>query len=193
MTYTTAHVRMPERVVMNIKNRSYRITCDVTVPEGAPQGLQNGAPEGVLVCQGGSFNGWSIYLDGGRPTWHYNLYGHVRTTVAADEPLAPGRREVALLFDSDGGFGAGGVATLAVDGRVVGQARLEQTVPVVFAMGGESFDVGIDTGSPVGPYPHGFACTATIHGVTVEVLGEVDEATRKAVAAGMLHAESVAQ
>jgi arylsulfatase len=190
MIYTTAHVRMPERAVLNIKNRSYRITCDLDVPEG----LSAGRPaEGVLVCQGGSFNGWSIYLDGGRPTWHYNLYGHERTTVAAAEPLAPGQREVTLLFDSDGGFGAGGTATLAVDGRVVGQARLERTVPVVFAMGGESFDVGTDTGSPVGPYPHGFDCTATIHSVTVEVLSEVDEATRAAVAAGMLHAESVAQ
>jgi len=185
MTYTTAHVRMPERVVLNIKNRSYRITCDLEVPEGVP--------EGVIVCQGGSFNGWAIYLEEGRPTWHYNLYGHVRTTVAAVEPLAPGRREVALLFDSDGGFGAGGTATLAVDGQVVGQARLEQTVPVVFAMGGESFDVGTDTGSPVGPYPHGFTCTATIGSVTVELLGEVDEATRTAVAAGIFHAESVAQ
>ncbi|HJM72254.1 MAG: arylsulfatase [Acidimicrobiales bacterium] len=185
MTYTTAHVRMPERVVLNIKNRSYRITCDLEVPEGTP--------EGVIVCQGGSFNGWAIYLDEGRPTWHYNLYGHVRTTVAAVEPLAPGRREVALLFDSDGGFGAGGTATLAVDGQVVGQARLEQTVPVVFAMGGESFDVGTDTGSPVGPYPHGFTCTATIGSVTVELLSEVDETTRTAVAAGIFHAESVAQ
>jgi len=64
---------------------------------------------------------------------------------------------------------------------------------VVFAMGGESFDVGTDTGSPVGPYPHGFTCTATIGSVTVELLGEVDEATRTAVAAGIFHAESVAQ
>jgi arylsulfatase len=60
-------------------------------------------------------------------------------------------------------------------------------------MGGETFDVGVDTGSPVGPYPNGFACTATIHGVTVEVLTEVDAETRAAVASGMLHAESVAQ
>ena len=197
MTYTTAHVRMPERAVLNIKNRSYRITCDLDVPErpsGGPAGVPTeGVTEGVIVCQGGSFNGWSIYLDEGRPTWHYNLYGHERTTVAADEALVPGRREVTVLFDSDGGFGAGGMATLAVDGRVVGQTRLERTVPVVFAMGGESFDVGVDTRSPVGPYPHGFACTATIHGVTVELLDEVDDETRAQVAAGMLRAEAVTQ
>ena len=113
--------------------------------------------------------------------------------MAADEALVPGRREVTVLFDSDGGFGAGGVATLAVDGRVVGQTRLGRTVPVVFAMGGESFDVGVDTRSPVGPYPHGFKCTAIIHGVTVELLGEVDDETRAQIAAGMLQAEAVTQ
>jgi len=45
----------------------------------------------------------------------------------------------------------------------------------------------------VGPYPHEFACTATIHGVTIELLGEVSDATREAVAVGMLHAEAVTQ
>jgi arylsulfatase len=97
------------------------------------------------------------------------------------------------LFDHDGGFGAGGTATLAVDGVVVRSGRLERSVPVGFSMGGETFDVGTDTGSPVGPYPHGFACTATIHGVTIELMGEVSDATREAVAAGMLHAEAVTQ
>ena len=185
MTYTTAHVRMPERSVLNLKNRSYLIWADLEVPaDGA---------EGVIVCQGGSFNGWSIYLDGGVPTWHYNLYGHERTTVAGDLALPPGRHEVRLLFDYDGGFGSGGTATLAVDGVVVDSGRLERSVPVGFSMGGETFDVGTDTGSPVGPYPHEFACTATIHGVTIELLGEVSDATREAVAVGMLHAEAVTQ
>ena len=77
MTYTTAHVRMPEQAVLNIKNHSYRITCDLDVPErpsGGPAGVPTeGVPEGVIVCQGGSFNGWSIYLDEGRPPWHLSL------------------------------------------------------------------------------------------------------------------------
>jgi arylsulfatase len=185
MTYTPAHVRMPERVVLDTKNRSYAISADLDVPDGGA--------EGVVVSQGGSFNGWAIYLDEGRPTWHYNLYGRERTTVAGPTALSPGRHEVRLLFDHDGGFGAGGTATLAVDGVVVASGRLERSVPVVFSMGGEGFDVGVGTGSPVGPYPRGFECTATVHGVTIELLDEVDEATRAAVAAGMLHARAVSQ
>ena len=49
---------------------------------------------------------------------------------------------------------------------------MSSTVPVVFSMSGETFDVGVDTGAPVGPYPHHFPCTAVIHSVTLERLSE---------------------
>ena len=35
-------------------------------------------------------------------------------------------------------------------------------------MSGETFDVGIDTGAPVGPYPPGFPCSGEIIGVTLD-------------------------
>ena len=184
-TYTTAHVRMPERSVVNVKNRSFDLVARIEVPEGGA--------EGVIVCQGGSFNGWTLYLDDGRPAWHYNLFGHDRTTVAGAEALAPGAHAVRLLFDYDGGFGKGGTATLGVDGVVVASGRLVRTVPVVFSMGGESFDVGVDTGAPGGPYPHRFPCTATIHSVGIELLDEIDDETRSAIDAGRFGAEMAAQ
>ena len=150
--------------------------------------------QGVITCQGGGFNGWSLYLDEiGRPSFHYNLYGHLRTTVAGTGTLTPGLRTIRLLFDYDGGFGKGATITLAVDEAVVAQGRIERSVPVAFSMGGETFDVGVDTGSPVGPYPHRFPCTATIHDVTIEILSELDEATRTAIAAGQLRAEMTSQ
>jgi len=184
--YGPAHVRMPERSVLNVKNRSFDLMARIDVPAGGARG--------VIVCQGGSFNGWSLYLDeAGQPSFHYNLYGHQRTTVAGPESLAPGGRTVRLLFDYDGGFGKGATITLGVDGVVVADGRIERSVPIMFSMGGETFDVGVDTGSPVGPYPHRFPCTATIHDVTVEVLGEVDEKTRAAIAAGRLRAEMTSQ
>jgi arylsulfatase len=71
-----------------------------------------------------------------------------------------------------------------VDGSEVDRARIERTVPIIFSMSGETFDVGIDTGAPVGPYPRGSACTAQIIGVTLERLTDPDARTRRAMVDG---------
>lgn len=180
MTYSPAHVRMPERSVLNIKNCSYKITADLTCEESAT---------GVIACQGGNMAGWSLYLStNGAATFHYNWFGHVHTSVCAPTPLSPGRHQVVVHFLYDGGFGAGGDLVLSIDGEIVGTGRLERTVPIVYSMSGETFDVGFDTGSPVGPYPHHFACTAKIHGVTLERLDEPSEDVRAAVRRGEFRA-----
>lgn len=165
MSYGRAHVRMPESSVINLKNCSYRIVADVEVTSGSPAG--------VIVCQGGNMAGWSLYLtNAGVPEFHYNLFGHTHTIVGARSPLTAGRHAIAVDFAYDGGFGAGGVLMLAIDGSPVDAARLEKTVPLVFSMSGETFDVGTDTGSPVGRYPHGFTFTEIIHSVVLERLDE---------------------
>ena len=166
MTYTTAHVRMPESSVVNLKNCSYRIGAHIVVNAHAPA-------SGVIACQGGNMAGWSLYLDPtGHAVYHYNCFGHHHTSVRSAAPLGPGEHTVEVLFAYDGGFGAGGVVSISVDGGDSTHARIDRTVPLVFSMSGETFDVGIDTGSPVGPYPHLYPCTATIVGVTLERLDE---------------------
>ena len=181
MTYTTAHVRMPESSVVNLKNCSWRITAVVEVAAGADA-------SGVVACQGGNMAGWSMYLDAGRPTFHYNCFGHDHTSVAAGTPLAPGTHEIVAEFAYDGGFGAGGDLLLRVDGADADGAHIERTVPLVFSMSGETFDVGIDTGSPVGPYPHGSPCTARIEGVTLERLDEPGPDVQRRVREGTFRA-----
>ena len=186
MTYTTAHVRMPEWSVVNLKNASHEITAELVVPDGGAVG--------VVACQGGNMAGWSLYLDQtGMPTYLYNCFGHELTSVAGDGPLAPGRHLVKLFHDHDGGFGAGGTMILFVDGVEVASARVERTVPIVFSMSGETFDVGVDTGAPVGPYPHGFRCTADIIGVTLERLTDPDPEVRRAMAEGQFRAAMSSQ
>ncbi len=181
ITYTKAHVRMPESSVLNLKNCSWRVSAEIVV--------QATGAQGVIVCQGGNMAGWSLYIDSeSRPVYHYNWFGHVHSSVAADKPLAPGPHLVVVEFAYDGGFGAGGVATLIVDNREVASARIEKTVPLVFSMSGETFDVGTDTGSPVGPYPHQFDCTAQIVGVTIERLGEPSVATKQKMREGEFRA-----
>ena len=178
MTYTTAHVRMPESVVVRLKNCSWRITGDIETTDIA---------RGVIACQGGNMSGWSMWLDDGTPNFTYNCFGHEITTLVG-APLAPGAHRIEAIFDYDGGFGMGGELVLMVDDRAVARNRLDQTVPIGFSMSGETFDVGTDAGSPVGPYPHDYQCTATINGVTLTRLSEPGAAVQAAELEGLLRA-----
>jgi arylsulfatase len=185
MTYTSAHARMPEFSVVNVKNTSWRMTAVVEVGEGA---------HGVIACQGGNMAGWSLYLsEVGVPTFHYNWFGHQHTSVIAPTALTPGRHEIDMLFAYDGGFAAGGDVALSVDGALVAEGHVPNTVPVIFSMSGETFDVGVDTGAPVGPYPHQFEFTGKIVGVTIERLGERPEAVLQAMRDGQIRASIASQ
>jgi arylsulfatase len=165
MTYTADHIRMPERSVVNLKNCSFRITADIDVP-------QSGC-HGVIGCQGGNMAGWSLYVDdNSRPVYHYNWMGHEHYVATSHTVLTPGRHVVAVEYVYDGGFGAGGDAVLFMNGEPIGHTRVDKSVPIVFSMSGESFDVGMDTGAPVGNYPHVYRFTGKIHGVTLERLSE---------------------
>jgi hypothetical protein len=53
-----------------------------------------------------------------------------------------------LLNYDGGGIGKGGKGTLSVDGKMVGEGRIEKTAPFRFSLD-ESFDVGEETGTPV--------------------------------------------
>jgi len=66
-------------------------------------------------------------------------------------------------------------------------------VPVIFSMSGETFDVGVDTGAPVGPYPHQFEFAGKIVGVTIERLGERPEAVLQAMRDGQVRASIASQ
>ena len=185
MTYTSAHARMPEFNVVNVKNTSWRMTAVVDITAGA---------QGVIACQGGNMAGWSLYLsEVGVPTFHYNWYRHQHTSVAAPTALTPGRHEIDMLFAYDGGFAGGGDVALSVDGVLVAEGHVPNTVPVIFSMSGETFDVGVDTGSPVGPYPHQFEFTGKIVGVTIERLGERPEAVLQAMRDGQIRASIASQ
>ena len=180
ITYTTAHVRMPEASVVNLKNTSFRIDAVLDANQG---------DRGVVVCQGGNMAGWSLYLDeSGHPVYHYNWYGHEHTAVRSPQPLQAGRRTVSVHFLYDGGFGGGGSIVLEVDGEPMAGGRVERTVPLVFSMSGETFDVGVDTGSPVGPYPHQYPCEARIVGVTLERFDQPTDELRRLVSEGMFRA-----
>jgi arylsulfatase len=155
--------RLPENCVLNVKNKSFAVTARVTVPDGGA--------DGVVVAQGGSFGGWSIYLHEGVPTFCYNLLGLQRFKFRGAGPLAPGDHDVRVELAYDGGgFGKGATITLRVDGDEVGDGRLETTIPMVFSAD-ETTDVGEDLATPVSDDygPTGNHFTGTIAWVQIDL------------------------
>ncbi len=130
-------------IFISTRNTSYSITADVDVSA-------NG--NGVIVCQGGRFGGFSFYVKGGKPAFTYNFLGLEQFTVASAQALKPGKHTIVYDFRYDGGgLGKGGIGTITVDGNISAEARIEKTQPGVFSVG-DLADVGTDDRTWVANY-----------------------------------------
>ena len=103
----------------------------------------------MIVCQGGRFGGWSLFVANGKPAYTYNFVCLREYTVSANERLAPGKSTIKLDFAYDGnGRGKGGTAAIYINGKKVGSGRVERTNSNVFSVD-DAADVGVDEGTPV--------------------------------------------
>lgn len=154
--------RLTESSIVNTKNKSHALTAEIVVP-------QSGA-EGVIVALGGSIGGWSLYAKGGKPKYCYNFFGLKRYLIEGTDGIPPGTHQVRVEFAYDGGgIGKGGAVTLYVDGKKVGQGRVDQTEPFVFSAD-ETLDIGDEFGSPVTTdYPPHKKFTGEVNWVQIDV------------------------
>ena len=136
--------RLTENSIVNIKNKSYAITADVDVPKAGA--------EGVIVAQGGSINGWSLYAKGGKLKYCYNFFG-----IDADLCRVGASRSPPAIIRS--GWSSSTTAAAlprAAPSRSTStasrsaQGRVERTVPMAYSAD-ETCDVGKESGSPVSP------------------------------------------
>jgi arylsulfatase len=135
--------RLTENCVVNIKNKSHSVTAEVVVPKGGA--------EGVIIAQGGSTGGWSLYAKGGKLKYCYNLLGVRLSFAKGEHAVPPGRHQVRMEFKYDGGgLAKGGLVSLYVDGTKDGEGRVDVTAPMIFSSD-ETCDVGKEAGSPVSP------------------------------------------
>ena len=75
------------------------------------------------------------------------------SAIAGKKPLPTGSQVLQLDFDYDGGgYAKGGTFTLRQGDNVLGKEQVSATPPAFFSID-ETFDVGLDTGSPAGSYP----------------------------------------
>ncbi len=173
--YTRPLVGTPLATAPNILNKSFSIAAEVEVPAGGA--------EGMLATAGGRFGGWGFYVLKGRPVFVYDLLDLARPRVESPAALTPGKHSVELDFKYDGpGFGKGGNATLKIDGNEVAHQKLAHTIP--FALEGETFDVGSDTGSGVDDkdYEPPFRFTGKLEKLTVRLMpAQVNQAEQKAM------------
>jgi len=139
--------------------KSYTMTADVEV--GADG-------NGVIVCQGGRFGGFTFFINKGRPSFTYNYLGLEKFEVASSSGLSPGKHTIVYDFKYDGGLGAGGTGTMSVDGNKVGEGRIGKTQPGIFSVD-DLADVGTDDGTPVTDYGGSPKFKGTLNKVTIEV------------------------
>jgi arylsulfatase len=156
-------MRVSEGCVLTLKNKSHAVSAEVEVPE---KGVN-----GVIVTQGGSVGGWTLYAKGGKLKYCYNFFGIEHYFAEANAPIPPGKHQVRMEFAYDGGgLAKGGTVTLYYDGKPVGKGRVEKTQPMGYSAD-EACDVGSDTGSPASPDygPTGNSFTGTINWVQLDI------------------------
>lgn len=163
-------VRLPEGSAPRTHNIDHMLVVTCEIPA-------SGA-EGVLVCMGGDWAGWSLFIDDDRLRYHYNWYDLERYDVVADRTMPRGRVEIRMEFVCDDPDQRGGPATVKLfcNEILVGAGRIAHQVRGRF---GECLDVGEDTLSPVwGGYRSRLPFRFAGRIVSVELqLGEAEELT----------------
>ena len=156
-TFYPGATHLFDAVAPGTRNRTHTLTAYVDIPPGGA--------DGVLVADGGLSSGYSLYIKDGRLSYTYNYFRREVTTITAPDRLRAGKSVIELRFVYDGGGeGKGATITLSVNGAKAGEARLARTVPRIYSYD-ETFGVGEDSASPVGPYAAPFPFTGTIERV----------------------------
>lgn len=128
---------------------SVKVVADVT-PDGT---------DGAIVAQGGSANGFAIFIQNGKLNVSFRVRGE-ETRVTSSVAIPSGRTKVGATLGSDG------KVTLTIGDNMVGSGQAASTIP---NQPGDGLEVGQDVKSPVGPYEAPFAWSGTVHEVTVTV------------------------
>ncbi|MCE1246250.1 MAG: arylsulfatase [Firmicutes bacterium] len=170
-TYYPGTQMVPANASPSLFNRPHSITADVVIPdEGA---------EGVLISAGDVQGGYGFFMQNQKLHYVYSYAGSQFFYVDSDVEVPKGPHKLRFEFEVTGepdvavGKGAPGTGRLFIDGELVGQGEIPVTMPLLFGLGG-GIVCGADIGSVVcNRYESPFRFTGTLHGVTVDVSGEL--------------------
>lgn len=132
--------RMPEFTAPGLGRQNSTVTIDAEIDANT---------SGVLYALGGAGGGLALYMDEGRLVYEYNMMIIERYVARSGSKIQAGARhiEVTTRLENAKPLSPADVV-VKVDGEEVARVRLQRTVPAAFSAG-ETFDVGVDLGSPV--------------------------------------------
>ncbi|TCM20370.1 arylsulfatase [Novosphingobium sp. PhB165] len=144
-TFHAGAVGIPETALPKVQNRSWGISATLRTDPAA---------QGVVAAVGGESAGWTIFVDAGHhAVFRYRAYDLQTLDLRSAAPLSAGQHRIDVDIAYQGqGFANGADVTLNIDGHREDAGKLRMTLPTYFTID-ETFDVGIDRGSPVGDYP----------------------------------------
>ena len=136
--FDSTTTRMPEFTAPGLGRESNHVTIDAEFGESA---------SGVLYALGGASGGLTLYLDKGELVYEYNMMIIERYTARSAEKLPAGKHKIEV-DTTIAKPGAPAEVILSVDGKEAARTTVKRTVPAAFTAS-ETFDVGVDLGSPV--------------------------------------------
>jgi arylsulfatase len=139
-TFDSRTTRIPEMIAPPVGKRSNVVRIEAEFDENA---------NGVLYALGGSGGGLSCYMDDGYLCFEYNLMIIYRALAKSPEKVPAGKHTIVVDTRLKSEVpGSEADIVLSIDGNEVARTSTRMTVPGLFNAS-ESFDVGIDLGSPV--------------------------------------------
>tara|TARA_R110002073_G_scaffold46789_7_gene127474 strand:+ start:40697 stop:42922 length:2226 start_codon:yes stop_codon:yes gene_type:complete len=131
-----------------IKNKAFAVTADIDVKG-----------DGVIVAQGGSSQGWSLYLKNGKLCFGWTQNG--KRVVTTSDARVSGKQQVTAIVSKPGTvqlkIGEKQVAESKIDG-LLGEQPLD------------GLQVGQDENGAVGPYAVPFPLQGTVNQVVIELM-----------------------
>jgi arylsulfatase len=133
-----------------IANRPFTIEARIVVGEGHP--------DGVIVAQGATAQGFSLFLKAGKPQFVIRLADVLYAIEGT--PLSAGEHTLSANLDASGSL------SLKADGKSIAPpvpAKLMARMPT------DGLDVGFDKNGAVGPYSSPFSYPGEIKSVTIDI------------------------
>jgi len=138
--YTAGAKRIPEGSAPPAYARNHSITVDFEMPDKGG--------DGVLVANGGSSAGYTLYVKNRKPVYEMNFFGVNHYRVESSDPLPTGKVSLRMEYNQEGKAPAGGSAKLFVNEKEVASGKIDMVPPARYSAT-ETLDIGMDLGSVV--------------------------------------------